>query len=310
MSYKDPKYQQKYRADNQEKMKEYQSKLREDLNQHAINSITSGEINDQKKWDLWCNQIKKGAAKYPYSVDFTNDIIFEMMTKGCFYCEDISTTIDRVDSKLEHTPNNCVGCCRCCNFSKGAAYPDTFIRKAYYRAREEYVDDIVDIWFVNKQKPSMSSYKTRAQKQGVPFELTKKDWELLINGDCEYCKRTPATWFGIDKVDPIKGYVLENVVTCCYDCNIDKYIIDIVNTMKRNERIASRVDAGKLVIGEFEKSIIHNGRHLSSKKVYAYGNVYSSKIEASRALGKYHCYVGRCIKNGWYVDDIFEITEN
>jgi hypothetical protein len=53
MSYKDPEYQTKYK---------------EDLKQHAINSITSGEIINQRKWDIWCNQIKTKVKhkKNPY----------------------------------------------------------------------------------------------------------------------------------------------------------------------------------------------------------------------------------------------------
>ena len=108
MSYKDPDYQQKYRANNRDKNKEYQAKRYEDLKQNVLDSITSSEINDKKKWDLWCDQIKRGAKrnKQPYSEDFTNDIVFEMMIKGCFYCGDIATTIDRVDSRLGHVPYN------------------------------------------------------------------------------------------------------------------------------------------------------------------------------------------------------------
>jgi 5-methylcytosine-specific restriction endonuclease McrA len=292
-----------------EKHKERKKDYYIDLKQCALDSITSGEIINRHKWDLWCNKIKSNATnkKHPYSVDFTNVIIFDMMKKGCFYCGDISTTIDRIDSTLIHTPDNCVGCCYGCNTSKGASDPSTFIRKAYFRARGRYVDDNANIWFINAKKPVMWDYKKRSEKQGVPFELDKEVFDMLIKGDCKYCKRSPITWFGIDRLVPSLGYVLGNVMSCCYDCNLDKLEDDIKSTNARNEKISTRVDTGELVIESCHQVILHKGTHKSSIKVCAYGNIYDSKRDASRALGKNDTYVGKCIKNGWHSNDIFEI---
>jgi hypothetical protein len=266
MPYKDPvkqrEKQKEYYQKNREQQHKDASKYREDIRHHAIDSIMVGEIIDKTKWNARCNMIKSSATcrKQPYSDDFTNDIIFEMMLKGCFYCGELATTIDRIDSKLEHTPGNCVGSCNGCNISKGASDPATFIKKAYYRARGEYYDDDSDVWFVNKQKPRLDMYNTRAKKQRVPFELTKSDFETLVNGDCEYCHRSPTTWFGIDRMVPSEGYVLGNVVSCCWDCNNDKSTDDVDTMISRNERIAVRVDTGELVIEECEKVILHIGR--------------------------------------------------
>ena len=197
--------------------------------------------------------------KHSYSEDFTNDVMFDMMVKGCFYCGDIATTIDRIDSKLEHTLDNCVGCCKGCNKSKSAADLSTFIRKAYYRVNGKYYDGDADIWFVNKNKPRAAEYKYRAKKQGVPFDLSKEDFDILINSNCEYCKRSPTTWFGIDKRIPSLGYVLGNVVSCCWDCNNDKSEDDVETTRVRNEKIVNRVNAGDLLIIDCDKVILHNG---------------------------------------------------
>jgi hypothetical protein len=115
MSHKDSTKRTEYFRDYYEKNKERVSDRKkehyDDKTQHAYNSILHGEILDHHKWDSWCGKIKRGASKHPYSEDFTNDVMFDMMIKGCFYCEDIATTIDRVNSKLDHTPGNCVGSC-------------------------------------------------------------------------------------------------------------------------------------------------------------------------------------------------------
>ncbi len=293
------------------KKKEYDIKYNEEQRQHAYNSIKSGKILYKNKWDSWCNTIKNNAMRnnYPYSDDFTNDFMFEMMVRGCFYCGELATTIDRIDSKLYHIPGNCIGCCKGCNNSKGATDSATFIRKAYYRARGKYFDDMTNIWFVHTNRPSMYIYKQRANKKGVPFGLSKEDFNDLISGDCEYCKRIPTTWFGIDRVTPSLGYVLSNAVSCCFDCNLDKLDNDAKTMMKRNERIADRVDAGELIITECDKVILHNGANKISYKVCVYGNVYESQRKASFALEKYGNYIFLCIQSGRYSNDIFEITD-
>ncbi len=252
-----------------EKHKEYESNRRKDLKQYAIDLISNGEIIDRDKWDRWCNDIKRRAQKHPYTDDFTNDIIFEMMVRGCFYCGDIATTIDRIDSTINHVIYNCVGCCMGCNNSKGTADISTFVRKAYYRTRGVYIDDDTDIWFVHKTKPSIYDYKKRAKKKGVLFDLVKEDFDYLINGDCEYCHRTPTTWFGIDRVIPSLGYVVGNVVSCCCDCNVDKHDEDVGTMSARNERISARVDIGELVIDDRPRMILHYGFQTSSKKAPA-----------------------------------------
>lgn len=302
-------YNVKRYEQNKEQIKETTTKRLEDRKQHAVDSITSGRIIDKKKWDMWCDKIKRYAQKYPYSEDFTNDMMFNKMVEGCYYCGDIATTIDRIDSKLDHTIENCIGCCHGCNTSKGVADFSTFIRKAWYRVRDEYYDDDIDIWFVNKNKPSLWDYKRRAKKQGVSFDLTKEDFEDLTKGVCEYCNRTPTTWFGIDRVIPSLGYVHGNVVSCCYDCNLDKLEDDIVTMLKRNGRIANRVDIGEIVIDPRKKVILHKGTHPYSKKVCVRGHVYASMNDASSAFGKGINYVKNCIREGRYQDDIFEISD-
>jgi hypothetical protein len=280
------KYQQDWyqenKEQNQEKNKERSAKHLENNDQHAYNSITSGNIIDKKKWDQWCNRIKGSAAKnkHPYPDDFTNEVMFEMMVQGCFYCEDVATTIDRIDSKLEHTPDNCVGSCWGCNNSKGVADSDTFIRKAYYRARGTYYDDDTNIWYVHKTKPRMDKY----QRKKVPFELTEDKWDELVVGECAYCHRKPTTWFGVDRKVPSLGYVSGNVESCCFDCNVDKFKDDVDMMRTRNERIAQRMDDDELVIGGHDKVILHKGKNYHSKTVCANGKVYETQAAAIDAV--------------------------
>ena len=246
---------------NKEKEKESETKRYVHRKKNALNSIATGVVVDKKEMDKWFNEIKRSAKrnKHPYSDDFTSDVMFDMMIQGCFYCGDIATTIDRIDSKLDHIHNNCVSSCHGCNMAKGVADSSTFIRKAYYRVCRKYYDDDTDIWFVHKNKPRLDQYKRKAEKQGVVFDLTLETLDNLVKGDCAYCHRVPITWFGIDRVVPSQGYVLDNVVPCCLDCNVDKLEDDVNTTRMRNERIVDRVVSGQLIIPKCDKVILHMG---------------------------------------------------
>lgn len=72
---------------------------------------------------------------------------YEIISKECFYCNnplDRTTGgyfLDRLDSALGYTKENCVSCCTTCNFMKGVMSLDNFykqielIYKAYEKKR-------------------------------------------------------------------------------------------------------------------------------------------------------------------------------
>jgi hypothetical protein len=77
----------------------------------------------------------------------------------------------------------------------------------------------------------ISWYKDNAKKRGLPFEITLEKTIELFSLPCFYCGRQPYTTFsnpkyygnftynGIDRLDNTKGYVQENCVSCCQECN-------------------------------------------------------------------------------------------
>ena len=78
-------------------------------------------------------------------------------------------------------------------------------------------------------------YKFNATDRGLEFKLDKEYFTKLIQSNCEYCgitpsrlvqvhKTAPIFYFnGIDRIDNTKGYLPDNVRTCCKYCNIAKY---------------------------------------------------------------------------------------
>jgi len=296
--------------ENSEIIKEKQKAYHANIISLGISMIIAGVINDLKIWHLFCNRKKKDAKqKYPYSDDFSDEIFFNKMKNGCFYCGDIAKTIDRINSKLNHIPDNCVGCCLQCNKSKGNGDPNSFIRKAYYRARGDYFDDIIDIWNDNNTKPRLDKALYTSKKQKRSFTLSQDDWDALIIGNCAYCNRPRPDnkWNGVDRIIPANGYIPANTVSCCHDCNVDKGELSKDDMKKRNEQIAERLESGILRLFDCEISL-RNMRSIR-KKVCAYGKVYISYEEASIALIKNNAYVSHCISDNQYPDDIFKISD-
>jgi hypothetical protein len=67
---------------------------------------------------------------------------------------------------------------------------------------------------------ALKEYKTSATKKKLEFELTKEEFTKLISSPCHYCgKYKEDEVIGIDRVDSDEGYVLKNVVPCCWPCN-------------------------------------------------------------------------------------------
>lgn len=68
--------------------------------------------------------------------------------------------------------------------------------------------------------------------RGYEFELTKVEFLNLTTQNCYYCDKPPSqikkskisqyVYNGIDRVDNSKGYLKNNVVACCIECNSNK----------------------------------------------------------------------------------------
>jgi len=79
---------------------------------------------------------------------------------------------------------------------------------------------------------AIDGYKRGAENRGISFEITKDEFREITQKDCFYCGESPKrirkgalgdyVYNGIDRVDSSKGYVIENVVPCCGNCNFAK----------------------------------------------------------------------------------------
>ncbi len=64
-------------------------------------------------------------------------------------------------------------------------------------------------------------YLNRANKKGLPFELTIDEFNHVLSLDCVYCGSSSR--MTIDRIDSKCGYTIDNSQPCCFLCNIMKY---------------------------------------------------------------------------------------
>jgi len=78
------------------------------------------------------------------------------------------------------------------------------------------------------------NYKRRAKQDNLEFDITLAEFKFLIKEECFYCSRINSNkivnrskseeflYNGIDRIDSSIGYLLNNVVTACTQCNYSK----------------------------------------------------------------------------------------
>lgn len=64
------------------------------------------------------------------------------------------------------------------------------------------------------------SYRDRAYKKEIEFDLSEEQFDQLLDNQCVYCGDAARV---VDRIDSKKGYVLSNCQPCCIKCNMMKY---------------------------------------------------------------------------------------
>lgn len=100
-----------------------------------------------------------------------------------------------------------------------------------------------------------TSYRKNAESRGLEFLLEKDEIKILTSSDCHFCgseprmvsenkdskyeevkEHTSYRYNGIDRLDPKIGYVLDNCVPCCNQCNLmklDYTVEEFLNHIKK-----------------------------------------------------------------------------
>lgn len=68
-----------------------------------------------------------------------------------------------------------------------------------------------------------STYQSNAKKTNIPFKLGPAYFKRAITAKCYYCGRQyPEVTMGLDRKNSKKGYIIGNIIPCCWDCNRSK----------------------------------------------------------------------------------------
>jgi len=82
----------------------------------------------------------------------------------------------------------------------------------------------------NSPKVKIGVYKRSARIKGIEWQLADDDARNLLLGDCYYCGKSPGEGVnGIDRMDNSVGYQLDNVCSCCSECNYSKSSMSALN---------------------------------------------------------------------------------
>lgn len=81
--------------------------------------------------------------------------------------------------------------------------------------------------------------KSDAKRRKLTFSITKEQFFELVTSACHYCgtksskiiKTESGSNFicnGLDRIDPNRGYELNNIVPCCFECNRAKSNMSLI----------------------------------------------------------------------------------
>lgn len=193
------------------------------------------------------NGIKSQARAKGYTWQLSDDQAHRLVNGECFYCGYLDSAIvngiDRMDSSKGYVEANCVSCCKTCNFLKKCLDAKTFVERCRQISAhhggpgERYCN----AWS-NQRAATFEAYRKRAETKGLCFDLQRDDFERLCAGDCHYCGRgtTDIHRNGVDRMDDDHGYVIDNCVTCCGQCNHSKREIAAHEFISKAIAVASR----------------------------------------------------------------------
>ena len=87
---------------------------------------------------------------------------------------------------------------------EGRLFPDAFCN---YKSNKRY-----------------NSYQNRAIQKGLDFVLSKDAFDLILSNSCYLCNKECSSTHhnGLDRIDNSKGYIEDNVKSCCGGCNYMK----------------------------------------------------------------------------------------
>lgn len=104
-------------------------------------------IENKANIDKYLASYIQGARNRNIAFELSKGQFESLVSMACYYCayynENEVIGIDRLNSKKHYTLDNCVACCKMCNFMKGTLSRNTFILQAHKIANKFPVNEII-----------------------------------------------------------------------------------------------------------------------------------------------------------------------
>lgn len=94
------------------------------------------------------------------------------------------------------------------------------IKKSHAKYRVKHHKKILESKKLHRQTPKgiYSIYKGRAKQRNRIWDLSFEQFIAFWQQPCYYCNVEIKT-IGLDRIDNQQGYYIDNVVSCCRNCN-------------------------------------------------------------------------------------------
>jgi hypothetical protein len=203
------------------------AKQRRDNNPDKVTANNQNKKNNiNLQYMIYSRSARDKRLDFEISQEDFNDIVKE----SCHYCDIIQERgfngIDRLDSTMGYVTDNCVSCCKTCNYMKCSLSAVVFLKRIEHILTHNnkidgryFPEEVCDT-----NAACYNEYNTRAQNKLLSFELTTGEYNTITTLPCYLCGR--KSWEecknGIDRVDNKLGYIMCNVKPCCGSCNYMK----------------------------------------------------------------------------------------
>jgi hypothetical protein len=271
-----------------ENITEYLARNAENAKQWRENNPDKVKVNNQNKINninLQYRVYSRSAIDKNLDFEISQEVFDKIVKEPCYYCDVIQDRgfngIDRMASSIGYIIDNCVSCCKTCNYMKCSLSVDVFLKRIEHTLT--YNNKIKGRYFPEEfcdtDARSFNAYKKRASNKLLPFELSEEEYNIIINSQCYLCGRKSCEEYknGIDRIDNKLGYIMSNVKPCCGGCNYIKKNMELGELFNKMTEIYLKCNT------KVETTTVINNTHKPSKNIVKNTNKKTSEEKREEA---------------------------
>lgn len=219
------------------------------------------EINENKKnsKEQNYNIYKRSAGIKNLEFTLTYAEYNKIVDDKCYYCDIIQEKgfngIDRTNQTIGYIVDNCVSCCKICNYMKGSCSDEVFIKRIEHvlTFQNQISGNLYPQCFADHKGSSYNTYVERANKKDLEFTISEVEFNDIVNRSCFMCGKENTIQHnnGLDRLDSDFGYILTNLNSCCGECNY----------MKKTYEFNLMMDKFMLIYNKHKDDIFENNTY-------------------------------------------------